>query len=132
MSKEKFVIHCPKCKFEMYMDLEAKQRTQLLARVREEVIGGADIEYTMVDKPKETILKYSTRDNYYNPVRNQLRKEQLKNLKIISEEGKQMIKLLFKQNWILELRWPITLRRLRKLNLETLERLEGKELEKDK
>ena len=66
----------------------AKQRTKLLARVREEVIGKADIEYTMVDKPKETILKYSTRDNYYNPVRNQLRKEQLKELEIISEEGK--------------------------------------------
>ena len=65
-----------------------EQRTQLLARVRKEVIGGNDIEYTVANKPKETILKYSTRDNYYNPVRNQLRKEQLKKLEVISEEGK--------------------------------------------
>ena len=40
-----------------------------------------------------------------------------------------MIKPLFNDNWILELRWPITLRRLRKLTLETLKGLEGKKLE---
>ena len=53
----------------------AKQRTQLLARVREEVIG---------EQQKERSPFYNTKA----PYRNKLRREQLKKLEIISEEDK--------------------------------------------
>ena len=64
----------------------AKQRTQLLARVREEVIGEEESEahsYAEVlrpERPTQLMLE--------NMYRNNFRKEQLKALEIISEEGK--------------------------------------------
>ena len=61
-------------------DIIAKQRTKILARVREEVIGPPLIVY---DKGESTGLSTRFMDGV-----NQLKKEQLKKLEIISEEGK--------------------------------------------
>ena len=84
-----------------FMDKElAKQRTHILARVREEVIGKVHSKKDLNKAIKNMeMLKKKMKDTrpytFYDAVageiigQNQLIREQLKKLEIISEEGKE-------------------------------------------